>query len=53
MGRQGDYSHREKKKAKKDARKIAPVTIIAPPVDVEVIRKGKQREGRRPGEEEE
>jgi hypothetical protein len=52
MGRQGDYSHREKKKAGKDVRKITPVTIIAPPVEVEVIKKGKRREGRRPDEEE-
>jgi hypothetical protein len=52
MGRQGDYSHREKKKTKKDARKTPTVSIIIPPVDVEVIRKGKQREGRRPEEEE-
>lgn len=51
MGRQGDYTHREKKKSKKDARKIAPVTIIAPPVEVEVIRKGKRREGKEPEEE--
>jgi hypothetical protein len=53
MGRQGDYSKREKKKGKKEAKKIAPVTIIAPPLEVEVIRKGKMREGRRPEEEEE
>jgi hypothetical protein len=52
MGRQGDYTHREKKKQKKDARKIAPVTIITPPVDVEVIRKGKRREGKELEEEE-
>jgi hypothetical protein len=52
MGRQGDYSHREKKKAKKDTRKTPSVSIITPPVEVEVIRKGKQREGRRPEEEE-
>jgi hypothetical protein len=52
MGRQGDYSHREKKKSKKDARKAPSVSIINPPVEVEVIRKGKQREGRHPEEEE-
>ena len=45
MGRQGDYSKREKKKAKKEAKKLPPVTIITPPVEVEVIRKGKKREG--------
>jgi hypothetical protein len=52
MGRQGDYSHREKKKSKKDTRKMPSVSIITPPVEVEVIRKGKQREGRQPEEEE-
>jgi hypothetical protein len=51
MGRQGDYSHREKKKAKKDARKVPSVSIITPPTEVEVIKKGKQRDGRRPDEE--
>jgi len=45
MGRQGDYSHREKKKTKKEAKKMPPVTIMTPPVEVEVIRKGKKREG--------
>jgi hypothetical protein len=48
MGRQGDYSHREKKKTKKDLKKIAPISIIAPPAEVEVIRKK-----RKPREEEE
>ena len=52
MGRSGDYSKREKKKGKKDAKKIAPISIIAPPVEVQVIKKGKMREGRRPDEEE-
>ncbi len=52
MGRQGDYSKREKKKGKKDPKKIAPITIIAPPVEVQVIKKGKMREGRPPDEEE-
>jgi hypothetical protein len=52
MGRQGDYAHREKKKSKKDARKTPSVSIITPPVEVDVIKKGKMREGRRPGEEE-
>jgi hypothetical protein len=52
MGRQGNYSHREKKKSKKEAKKLPPVSIITPPVDVEVIRKGKLREGKRPDEEE-
>ncbi|MGD1119784.1 MAG: hypothetical protein ABR886_09895 [Dehalococcoidales bacterium] len=48
MGRQGDYSHREKKKTKKDAKKIAPITVTAPPVEVEVVRKK-----RKPREDEE
>ncbi len=44
MGRQGDYSHREKKKTKKDARKIAPISIAKPPAEVEVIRKKRKSE---------
>jgi hypothetical protein len=48
MGRQGDFAHREKKKGKKDPRKIAPISVIAPPVEVEVIRKK-----RKPREDEE
>jgi hypothetical protein len=48
MGRQGNYAPREKKKTKKDAKKIAPITITAPPVEVEVVRKK-----RKPREEEE
>jgi hypothetical protein len=48
MGRQGDFAHREKKKGKKDPKKIAPITVIAPPVEVEVIRKK-----RKPREDEE
>lgn len=43
MGRR-DFSHREKKKTKKEAKKLPPVTIMTPPVEVEVIRKGKKRE---------
>ena len=46
-------SRKEKKKTKKEAKKLPPVTsIMAPPVEVEVIRKGKKREGREPDEEE-
>ena len=45
MGRQGDFAHREKKKAKKDTKKIAPVTIVTTPVEVEVIKKGKKKYG--------
>jgi hypothetical protein len=48
MGKR-DYSQREKKKTKKEAKKLPPVTIMIPPVEVEVIRKGKKRE---PEEEE-
>ncbi len=48
MGRQGDYSHREKKKAKKGSQKINPNYISAPPAEVEVIKKK-----RKPREEEE
>jgi len=48
MGRQGDYSHREKKKSKKGSQKIAPISITAPPAEVEVIKKK-----RKPREEEE
>ncbi len=39
MGRQGDYAHKEKKKSKKDAKKISPVIVSTAPVEVEVIRK--------------
>ena len=53
MGRQGDYAHREKKKkAKRGDRKTPSVSIITPPVEVDVIKKGKMREGRRLDEEE-
>ncbi len=48
MGRQGDYAHREKKKSRKDLRKIAPISITAAPAEVEVIKKK-----RKPREEEE
>jgi hypothetical protein len=42
MGKR-DYAHREKKKTKKDPKKIAPVTVISAPVEVEVIKKGKKK----------
>jgi len=48
MGSHGDYSHREKKKSKKDSKKIAPITVTSSPVEVEVVRKK-----RKPREEEE
>jgi hypothetical protein len=41
MGRR-DYRHREPKKTKKDARKIAVDAILPSPETVEVIRKGKK-----------
>jgi len=48
MGSRGNYAGREKKKVKKDNRKISPVTIVNTPAEVEVIRKK-----RKPREEEE
>lgn len=48
MGKR-DYRHREPKKQKKDARKIAPVTIVPTTMNVEVIKK----ERKKPREEEE
>lgn len=50
MGKR-DYRHREPKKKKKDVQKIAPVSIIPPSVQVEVIKKGKKK--REEGAEEE
>jgi len=48
MGKR-DYRHREPKKPKKDAKKIA-TTILPPPVTVEIIKKGKrQKEGEEEG----
>ena len=52
MGK-GDRGHKEQKKQKKDAKKLPQVTIMTTPPEVEVIKKGKQREGRRVEEEEE
>jgi hypothetical protein len=42
MGKR-DYRHREPKKPRKDTKKIAPATILSPPITVEVIKKGKKR----------
>ena len=47
-----DKERREAKKPKKDARKLPQIGIMTTPTEVEVIRKGKQREGRRAEEEE-
>ena len=45
MGKR-DYRHREAKKSKKDSRKITPIEILQPSVQVEVIKKRKKkREG--------
>ncbi len=42
MGKR-DYKQREQKKAKKDAKKVSPVTIVTTPVEVEVIKRGKKK----------
>ena len=39
-----DYRQRETKKTKKGAGKIAPINIIPPPAQVEVITKKKKRD---------
>ena len=41
MGRR-DYRHRETKKPKRDEKKVAHSTILPPPAEVEVIKKGKK-----------
>ncbi|HJX13992.1 MAG TPA: hypothetical protein VJ377_10775 [Dehalococcoidales bacterium] len=41
-----DYRHREQKKSKKDLKKLPQVILTTTPTEVEVIKKGKQREGR-------
>lgn len=43
MGRQGDYARKEKKKTKKDSKKITPMDVIQAPAEVEVIKKGKKK----------
>jgi len=50
MGRR-DYRHREPKKSKRSAKKISPVDIVSPPMQVEVIKKGKKRREEVEGEE--
>jgi hypothetical protein len=42
MAGHGNFAGREKKKAKKDNKKIAPITIAQAPVEVEVVRKKKK-----------
>lgn len=44
MGKR-DFGQREKKKGKKDPKKISPVIIVTAPVDVEVIKRGKKKHG--------
>ncbi len=44
MGKR-DYRHREPKKAKRDVRKLPPVSILPTPVNVEVVKKRKRSEG--------
>jgi hypothetical protein len=39
MAGRGNFAGREKKKVKKDPKKIAPITITQAPVEVEVVRK--------------
>ncbi len=51
MGRR-DFSHREQKKTKKDPKKLPQLSITTPVAEVEVIKKGKKREGREVEEEE-
>ena len=41
MGRR-DFRHREPKKARKDAKRISPDTILPPSPTVEVVKKGKK-----------
>ena len=41
MGKR-DFRHRETKKPKKDAKKTLLTTVLPPPLEVEVIRKGKK-----------
>ena len=43
MGRR-DFRHREPKKAKKDAKKLPPLSIQTTPANVEVIKKRKKTE---------
>jgi hypothetical protein len=44
MGKR-DYRHREPKKAKKDIRKLPPLSVLPTPVNVEVVKKGKKSGG--------
>ncbi len=48
-----DKGHKEQKKQKKDPKKLPQISIMTTSTEVEVIKKGKQREGRKVEEEEE
>ncbi len=37
-----DFRHKEPKKQKKDAKKLAPITILKPSTEVEIIQKKKK-----------
>ncbi len=50
MGKR-DYRHRETKKSKKDTKKLSPITIMPPSVQVEVIKKRKKKREEVEGEE--
>jgi hypothetical protein len=43
MGSRGNFAGREKKKTKKDLKKIAPVTISQAPAEVELVRKKRKQ----------
>ncbi len=51
MGKR-DFRGRETKKPKKDSKKPISATILPPPVEVEVIKKGKKARPQEEGEEE-
>jgi hypothetical protein len=42
MAGRGNFAGREKKKGKKDNKKIAPLSVAQTPVEVELIRKKKK-----------
>ena len=37
-----DYRHRERKKQKKEAKKLTPIIVLSPQAEVEVIKRGKK-----------
>jgi len=42
MAGRGNFAGREKKKVKKDNKKIAPLNVMQTPVEVELVRKKKK-----------